>query len=78
MKAEFLFCEELKSIPQGKEVIQLAKRTFFAKHNLSIATIGSVSTDGAPTLLGKKSGFYLFLIWLVTIREYNFALPHGN
>ena len=29
---------------------------FFARHNLDIETIGSVSTDGEPAVLGNRFG----------------------
>ena len=56
VKEDFLFCEELKTTTQGKNVYQFVK-DFFAKHDSDIETIGSVSTDDAPVMLGNKSGF---------------------
>ena len=56
IREEFLFCKELKATKQEKEVYQLVK-DFFPEQNLNIKTIGSVCTDGAPAMLGNRSGF---------------------
>uniref|UniRef100_UPI00358EA82C protein FAM200C-like n=1 Tax=Myxine glutinosa TaxID=7769 RepID=UPI00358EA82C len=56
VKEDFLFCEDLKTSLTAKDVMQLVK-DFFAKHDLDIKVIGSVCTDGAPAMLGNKSGF---------------------
>jgi len=51
-----LFCEELKTTTKAKDVFQFVK-DFFAKCELNIQSIGFVCTDGAPAVLGNKSGF---------------------
>lgn len=56
MKEDFLFCEELKTTTQGKDVYQFVK-DFFVKHDLDIQTLGSVYTDGAPVMIGKNLDF---------------------
>ena len=57
---DFLFCEDLKRTTKGKDIFQCVKN-FFAKHDLDIQIIGSVCTDGAPAMLGNKSGFFALL-----------------
>ena len=56
----FLFCEELKTTTKAKDVFQFVK-DFFAKYELDIQIIGSVCTDGAPAMLGNKSGFFALM-----------------
>ena len=43
-----------------KDVFKLAKE-FFNKHNLDLKMTGSICTDGAPAMLGNRSGFAAML-----------------
>lgn len=57
---DFLFCEDLETTTRGKDVFQYVKN-FFIKYDLDIKIIGSVCTDGAPAMLGNKSGFFALM-----------------
>ena len=56
VKEELLFCSELKTTTKAKDVMTKVKN-FFDKENISWASLCGVCTDGAPTMLGTKSGF---------------------
>jgi hypothetical protein len=57
MKEEFLFCELLLATTKAAYVYQLIDE-FFSKNGLDWKTkLGFISTVGAPSMLGKKSGF---------------------
>ena len=53
---EFLFCERLLETTKAIDVLQLVK-AFFTKHGLNLQMCGSICTDGAPAMLGNRSGF---------------------
>ncbi|KAK4327553.1 hypothetical protein Pmani_001960 [Petrolisthes manimaculis] len=53
---EFLFCEPLKTTAKAIDVFKLVK-DFFLKHGMTLNMCGSICTDGAPAMLGNKSGF---------------------
>ncbi|XP_076329566.1 protein FAM200C-like [Tachypleus tridentatus] len=57
---DFRFCKDLKTTTKGKDVFQCVK-DFFAKYDLDIQIIGSGCTDGAPDILGNKSGFFALM-----------------
>ncbi|XP_076030406.1 protein FAM200C-like [Oratosquilla oratoria] len=56
IKEEFLFCERLETTTKADDVFRLVQ-LFFDCHELSWDLIGSICTDGAPAMIGKKSGF---------------------
>ena len=60
LKEEFLFCESLQTITATTDVTNLIK-AFFKKHDIPFENIGFVCTDGAPAMLGCKSGFVALL-----------------
>ena len=53
---EFLFCEPLKTTTKAVDVFNSIKE-FFLNHKMSLDLVGSLCTDGAPAMLGNKSGF---------------------
>lgn len=57
IKEEFLFCEPLLETTKASDVFEIVKN-FFAKHNFDWKKkLRSICTDGAPAMLGNKSGF---------------------
>ncbi len=56
IKEEFLFCERLETTTKEVDIFKLIQ-SFFDHHELSWDLIGSICTDGAPAMIGKKSGF---------------------
>jgi len=56
IKEEFLFCERLETTTKAVDVFRLIQ-SFFGRHELAWDLIGSICTDGAPAMIGKKSGF---------------------
>jgi hypothetical protein len=57
IKEEFLFCELLLATTKAADMFQLIDE-FFSKNGLNWKTkLGFICTDGAPSMLGKKSGF---------------------
>lgn len=61
IKEEFLFCESLLQHAKATDVFEMLEN-FFAKQNFEWKKkIGSLCTDGAPAMLGQKSGFAALL-----------------
>ena len=57
IKEEFLFCEPLLETTKAIDVFRMVKE-FFEKQNFDWKKkLGSICTDGAPAMLGNKSGF---------------------
>ena len=56
IEEEFLFCNALQTIPTGRDVFNMVK-SCFQKNHIPMETIGSICTDGAPAMLGNRSGF---------------------
>ena len=57
MKEEFLFCEPLLETTKRVDVLAIINR-FFVKHDFDWKKkLHSLCTDGAPALLGNRSGF---------------------
>jgi hypothetical protein len=57
---EFLFCTPLLLTTKAVDIFKVMA-DFFSKHNISLSVIGSICTDGAPAMLGSKSGFAALL-----------------
>ncbi|XP_068230406.1 protein FAM200C-like [Palaemon carinicauda] len=53
---EFLFCIPLETTAKATDVFSLVKE-FFLEHEMALNMCGSTCTDGAPVMLGNKSGF---------------------
>jgi hypothetical protein len=57
IEEEFLFCDPLLATTKAADVYQLIDE-FFSKNGLVWKTkLGFICTDGAPSMLGKNSGF---------------------
>ena len=56
VEEHFLFCQSLKTTAQAKDVFNNIQE-FFSKNELHLDRIGSICTDGAPAMLGSRSGF---------------------
>ena len=57
---EFLFCEPLTTTTKAIDVFNIVKE-FFLNHEMTLDMWGSLCTDGAPAMLGNKSGFSAFV-----------------
>ena len=53
---EFLFCLEMKERTRTKDVFDLVD-AFLRENSLAWNKVGSVCTDGAPAMIGDRSGF---------------------
>ena len=56
IKEEFLFCKPLTTTTKAADVKKLVD-DFFKDNNLSWDMVSAVCSDGAPVMLGRKSGF---------------------
>ena len=56
LKEEFLFCTALKSTTKVSDILTTMS-TFFENNNLSWVNLCGVCTDGAPVMIGSRSGF---------------------
>ena len=56
LKEKFLFCKALKSTIKTLDVLSTMS-TFFENNNLSWLNLCGVCTDGAPEMIGSRSGF---------------------
>jgi hypothetical protein len=56
IKEEFLFCSALETTTKGEDIMEKIN-TFFATGELQWKNVCGVCTDGAPAMLGSKSGF---------------------
>ena len=55
IKDEFLFCETLQTTTKTADIFRLVDE-FFEKHQIKWEKLGSVCTDGAPAMIGYRSG----------------------
>ena len=55
-KKEFLFCKPLKLNTRAEEVLE-AVNDFFNENGSDWGNLVGITTDGAPTMLGSRSGF---------------------
>ena len=53
---EFLFCQEMKERTRAKDVFDLVNE-FLGENFLAWNKVGSMWTDGAPAMIGHRSGF---------------------
>ena len=53
---EFLFCQEMKERTRVKDVFDFVN-AFLRKNSIARTKVGSVCTDGAPAMIGHRSGF---------------------
>ena len=59
-REEFLFCKPLQTTTIANHIFNLVKE-FFTEYDLHLSLIGSICTDGAPTMLGNRSCFAALL-----------------
>ncbi|XP_076043639.1 protein FAM200C-like [Oratosquilla oratoria] len=72
IKEDFLFCEGLETTTKAVDVFRLIQ-PFFDRHELAWDLIGSICTDGALAMIGKKSGF------VAMVKEkIHMCSPHTN
>ena len=55
-KEEFLFCHTLDSTTRGEDIF-IKVSNFFEREGLSRNNVCACTTDGAPSMLGHRSGF---------------------
>ena len=53
---EFLFCQEMKKRTRAKDVFDLVN-AFLRENSIALNKVGSVCIDGAPAMIGHRSGF---------------------
>ena len=53
---EFLFCLEMKERTRAKDVFDLVN-AFLCENSIAWNKVGSVCIDGAPAMIGHRSGF---------------------
>ena len=56
VEEEFLFCSPLITTTKAEDIMNIVSN-FFEEENLSWAKLVGVCTDGAPSMLGSRSGF---------------------
>ncbi|KAI6658782.1 hypothetical protein LOD99_15107 [Oopsacas minuta] len=59
-KEEFLFCRELETTTRAQDVFELIDN-FFQDNKLEWKDLCGVCSDGAPAMLGSRSGFQKFV-----------------
>ena len=55
-KEDFLFCHTLDSTTRGEDIF-IKVSNFFAREGLSWNNVCACTTDRAPSMLGRQSGF---------------------
>ena len=60
VKAELLMSKELSSTTKGKDVFEVSDN-FFKQNELDWKKLIGCTTDGAPFMLGPKSGFTTYI-----------------
>ena len=53
---KFLFCQEMKKRTRAKDVFDLVN-VFLRENSIAWNKVGSVRIDGAPAMIGHRSGF---------------------
>ena len=53
---EFILCQETKKRTRGKDVFNLVN-AFLRENSIAWNKVGSICTDGAPAMIGHRSGF---------------------
>ena len=55
MKTEFLFCKPLKTTATADDIFDIIN-VYFQSHNIDWKKLVFCTTDGAPAMMGKKTG----------------------
>uniref|UniRef100_UPI00358ECE95 protein FAM200C-like n=1 Tax=Myxine glutinosa TaxID=7769 RepID=UPI00358ECE95 len=56
VKEEFLFCSPLKTTTKSVDIMNVVNH-FMEENGIEWTKLGSLCTDGAPAIMGKRSGF---------------------
>uniref|UniRef100_UPI00358EC2D2 protein FAM200C-like n=1 Tax=Myxine glutinosa TaxID=7769 RepID=UPI00358EC2D2 len=56
VKEEFLFCSPLKTTTKSVDIMNIVNN-FMEENGIEWTKLGSLCTDGAPAMMGKRSGF---------------------
>ena len=56
VKEEFLFCFPLKATTKSEDIMNIVNH-FMEENGIDWAKLGSLCTNGAPAMMGKRSGF---------------------
>uniref|UniRef100_UPI00358FFEDB protein FAM200C-like n=1 Tax=Myxine glutinosa TaxID=7769 RepID=UPI00358FFEDB len=56
VKKEFLFCSPLKTTTKSVDIMNIMNH-FMEENGIEWTKLGSLCTDGAPAMMGKRSGF---------------------
>lgn len=75
MKEEYLYSESLSTTTRGEDVFQSVKK-IFDKHELQWPKLVGVCTDGAPAMLGVRSGFQTLMKEFAQFATYNHCIIH--
>jgi hypothetical protein len=59
-KTEFLLCKPLETTTTARDIFKVASN-FFEEHGIEWKNLRVVCTDGAPAMLGCRSGFQALL-----------------
>lgn len=60
IEEDFLFCKPLTTTTTAKDIFNLIK-SFFSDNQIPLNVVGSICTDGAPAMLGSRSGLVALL-----------------
>ncbi|XP_078487698.1 zinc finger BED domain-containing protein 5-like [Ciona intestinalis] len=60
VKTELLMSEELSATTKGRDVFNILER-YFTENELDWGNLVGCTTDGAPSMLGRKSGFQAYV-----------------
>ena len=60
VKTELMMSEELSETTKGKDIFNLLDK-FFKQNHLDWEKLVGCTTDGAPSMLGRKSGFQAYV-----------------
>ena len=77
IEESFLFCQSLETTTKPKDVFGMIKE-FFMKHQLHLDKIGSICTEGAPAMLGNRSGFVALLRKEILSLKINHCFVHRH
>lgn len=75
IRQEFLFCKPLEMRTRAVDVFNKVQG-FFEEHDLDLTKIGAICTDGAPAMLGRKSGFAALVKEIIPDLEVHHCFIH--
>ena len=76
-KDEFLFCKTLQTMTKADDVLRLVAN-FFQKQQIKWEKLSSVCTDGAPAMIGKRTGFTTLLTFLFLFMVLCLFIAHSE